>query len=216
MDNNPRWYMHLWCRFWKHKMSRFQHYFPRLGSPVSLCRCGGQPCKGARRGGGDGGQHLEAWRSEWEDTATSASWRRRSQWRPTGLAESLGAWRTGPGLPRFKCYTGRHCHHDIPDHQRYQGFHIPGPWRKISSSICSNHCDYEQETSFSCVGRVVGGYYADPEQRCQAYHVCLQVQPESHISWSNSVLNCISSRLALLPSQTYHVCPVPSLNEYWN
>merc|ERR1712037_727767 len=36
----------------------------RLGSPVSLCRCGGQPCKGAGRGGGDGGQHLEACRHQ--------------------------------------------------------------------------------------------------------------------------------------------------------
>jgi len=38
-----------------------------------------------------------------------------------------------------------------------------------------------QETSFSCVGRVVGGYYADPEQRCQAYHVCLQSDPELNL-----------------------------------
>ena len=30
-----------------------------------------------------------------------------------------------------------------------------------------------QETSFSCSGLVHGGYYADPEQDCQAYHVCL-------------------------------------------
>ena len=32
-----------------------------------------------------------------------------------------------------------------------------------------------QETDFSCSDRVAGGYYADPDQRCQAYHVCLQV-----------------------------------------
>ena len=32
-----------------------------------------------------------------------------------------------------------------------------------------------QETDFSCSNRVAGGYYADPDQRCQAYHVCLQV-----------------------------------------
>ena len=32
-----------------------------------------------------------------------------------------------------------------------------------------------QETDFSCSDRVAGGYYADPGQRCQAYHVCLQV-----------------------------------------
>ena len=30
-----------------------------------------------------------------------------------------------------------------------------------------------QESSFSCSGLVYGGYYADPEQDCQAYHVCL-------------------------------------------
>ena len=28
-------------------------------------------------------------------------------------------------------------------------------------------------TSFSCAGLVLGGYYADPEADCQAYHVCL-------------------------------------------
>lgn len=30
------------------------------------------------------------------------------------------------------------------------------------------------ETSFSCDGLIFGGYYADPEMECQAYHVCLQ------------------------------------------
>merc|ERR1712018_1024960 len=29
------------------------------------------------------------------------------------------------------------------------------------------------ETSFSCNGRIFGGYYADPEMQCQGYHVCL-------------------------------------------
>ena len=38
-----------------------------------------------------------------------------------------------------------------------------------------------QETSFTCDGLVFGGYYADPEQQCQAYHVCLRdpVTPDS-------------------------------------
>ena len=31
-----------------------------------------------------------------------------------------------------------------------------------------------QETSFTCDGLTFGGYYADVEQQCQAYHVCLQ------------------------------------------
>lgn len=30
-----------------------------------------------------------------------------------------------------------------------------------------------ESTAFSCEGRVFGGYYADPELQCQAYHVCL-------------------------------------------
>jgi len=30
------------------------------------------------------------------------------------------------------------------------------------------------ETAFSCDGLVFGGYYADPDYECQAYHVCLQ------------------------------------------
>ena len=32
-----------------------------------------------------------------------------------------------------------------------------------------------QATSFSCEGRVAGGYYADMEMDCQGYHVCVQV-----------------------------------------
>eukprot|EP00090_Calanus_glacialis_P038385 TRINITY_DN669_c0_g1_i4.p1 TRINITY_DN669_c0_g1~~TRINITY_DN669_c0_g1_i4.p1 ORF type:complete len:341 (-),score=88.23 TRINITY_DN669_c0_g1_i4:233-1102(-) len=30
------------------------------------------------------------------------------------------------------------------------------------------------ESGFTCDGQVDGGYYADPEQECQAYHVCLR------------------------------------------
>ena len=30
-----------------------------------------------------------------------------------------------------------------------------------------------EQTTFSCDGKVFGGYYADPEMGCQAYHVCL-------------------------------------------
>ncbi|XP_040580935.1 uncharacterized protein [Lepeophtheirus salmonis] len=29
------------------------------------------------------------------------------------------------------------------------------------------------ETSFSCEGQVEGGYYADPEAECQAFHICI-------------------------------------------
>ena len=29
------------------------------------------------------------------------------------------------------------------------------------------------ETSFTCSGLVFGGYYADPDQDCQVFHVCL-------------------------------------------
>ena len=32
-----------------------------------------------------------------------------------------------------------------------------------------------QQTAFSCDGLIFGGYYADPETRCQQYSVCLQV-----------------------------------------
>lgn len=51
-----------------------------------------------------------------------------------------------------------------------------------------------QETSFSCADRVTGGYYADPEQRCQAYHVCLQdselnLYPVSFLCPNGTVFN---------------------------
>nr|XP_040580730.1 uncharacterized protein LOC121129118 isoform X2 [Lepeophtheirus salmonis] len=29
------------------------------------------------------------------------------------------------------------------------------------------------ETSFSCEGQIEGGYYADPEAECQAFHICI-------------------------------------------
>ena len=35
-----------------------------------------------------------------------------------------------------------------------------------------------QETAFSCDGKQFGGYYADPEMDCQAYHICLMVRRE--------------------------------------
>ena len=28
------------------------------------------------------------------------------------------------------------------------------------------------DTSFSCLGQVDGGYYADPEAECQVFHIC--------------------------------------------
>lgn len=28
------------------------------------------------------------------------------------------------------------------------------------------------ETGFTCVGKVIGGYYADVQTRCQMFHVC--------------------------------------------
>lgn len=28
------------------------------------------------------------------------------------------------------------------------------------------------DTNFSCVGKVIGGYYADLETNCQMFHVC--------------------------------------------
>ena len=49
----------------------------------------------------------------------------------------------------------------------------PGVDYPIHSSV--------QETSFTCSGLTFGGYYADPEQECQVYHVCLRdpVTPDS-------------------------------------
>jgi hypothetical protein len=37
------------------------------------------------------------------------------------------------------------------------------------------HHDHMPETSFTCGGKVVGGYYADPDADCQMFHVCVQV-----------------------------------------
>ena len=44
-----------------------------------------------------------------------------------------------------------------------------------------------QETAFSCDGKQFGGYYADPEMDCQAYHICLMVRKEGtgRRKWDN-------------------------------
>ena len=60
-----------------------------------------------------------------------------------------------------------------------------------------------QETSFTCDGLTFGGYYADPEQQCQAYHS----------DWSVSII--LSSdwpgipRLSPRPREPRH--PLPRL-----
>jgi len=53
-----------------------------------------------------------------------------------------------------------------------------------------------QESSFSCSDKVFGGYYADPEQLCQAYHVCLsdpldnaQLYPVSFLCPNGTIFN---------------------------
>ena len=37
------------------------------------------------------------------------------------------------------------------------------------------HHDQMPDTTFTCAGKVVGGYYADPDADCQMFHVCVQV-----------------------------------------
>jgi len=53
-----------------------------------------------------------------------------------------------------------------------------------------------QESSFTCDGLVFGGYYADTEQECQAYHVCLldpvdpeQLSPVSFLCPNGTIFN---------------------------
>ena len=51
-----------------------------------------------------------------------------------------------------------------------------------------------QETSFTCDDKTMGGYYADPEQDCQAYHVCLRdadtnLYPVSFLCPNGTVFN---------------------------
>ena len=68
-------------------------------------------------------------------------------------------------------------------HDQYQYYH----WEFIEIELRSDwyvkgepDTDYPilasvQQTAFSCDGLIFGGYYADPETRCQQYSVCLQV-----------------------------------------
>lgn len=43
-----------------------------------------------------------------------------------------------------------------------------------SSGIILQYLDFDNlpDTNFSCVGKVIGGYYADLETSCQMFHVC--------------------------------------------
>ena len=45
-----------------------------------------------------------------------------------------------------------------------------------------------QDSDFSCSGLVLGGYYADPAQQCQAYHVCLANPAENNSLYPVSFL----------------------------
>ena len=44
-----------------------------------------------------------------------------------------------------------------------------------------------QSSSFSCSDRVFGGYYADTEQDCQVFHICLQDSKVSMICPNGTV-----------------------------
>ena len=46
-----------------------------------------------------------------------------------------------------------------------------------------------QSSSFSCSSRVEGGYYADVDQRCQVYHVCLQQTEVSFLCPNGTLFN---------------------------
>lgn len=45
-----------------------------------------------------------------------------------------------------------------------------------------------QETAFSCDGKQFGGYYADPEMDCQAYHICLMAPEDNEVLYPISFL----------------------------
>lgn len=46
--------------------------------------------------------------------------------------------------------------------------YLPKPWPTYS-------LDNMPRTGFSCQGKILGGYYADPETQCQMFHVCVKV-----------------------------------------
>ena len=54
----------------------------------------------------------------------------------------------------------------------------------LSSPLASN---------FSCSGRVFGGYYADLEQRCQVYHVCLHSTEVAFLCPNGTIFNQVKN-----------------------
>ena len=83
---------------------------------------------------------------------------------------------------------------------------------KLLSEICSfgfglglpgrDYPTYDKvpPSFFTCQGRVDGGYYGDPETRCQAFHVCTdtgsttgltQVKPKQLYNIFFSIINAI-------------------------
>ena len=56
------------------------------------------------------------------------------------------------------------------------------------------------ETSFSCDGRVEGGYYGDPEAGCQVFHVCTN---DGNNGLTKQSFSCPE---ATLFQQKYSVC----------
>ena len=64
------------------------------------------------------------------------------------------------------------------------------------------HHDHMPETSFTCGGKVVGGYYADPDADCQMFHVCVQVDE-----------NDVSSTFKFYFNETVNIAQVRSFHD---
>ena len=62
-----------------------------------------------------------------------------------------------------------------------------------------------QETSFTCDGKEFGGYYADPEMDCQAYHICLMVNT---LHWCRTKISMLGAGWL----RPWNKCPSVVLN----
>jgi hypothetical protein len=86
--------------------------------------------------------------------------------------------------------------------------------------ICLQYLDFDNlpDTNFSCVGKVIGGYYADLETNCQMFHVCTIGQLDEpmdirFLCLNGTVFDQVVPPVVSHPALTVSISGDPSLRE---
>merc|ERR1719150_2713862 len=116
---------------------------------LALCLVSAEAQRRPGRRGGRGSRRAPAARRGREDTAAVSGYAGPGDVPVYGAEGGLGEY--GAGDDPLAALQG-----SIPG--------VPGEDYPVYAEV--------PETAFSCNGQVDGGYYADPEAECQAFHIC--------------------------------------------